>query len=45
MPPLRDIDPRMREYVAIGQGVMDLKAITDEVKCREPKRQKRGWRK
>ena len=30
---LRDIDPRMREYVAIGQGVMDFKAIADAVKA------------
>jgi sugar phosphate isomerase/epimerase len=30
---LRDIDARMREYVAIGQGVMDFKAIADAVKA------------
>jgi sugar phosphate isomerase/epimerase len=30
---IRDIDARMREYVAIGQGVMDFKAITDAVKA------------
>jgi sugar phosphate isomerase/epimerase len=30
---VRDIDPRMREYVAIGQGVMDFKAIADAVKA------------
>jgi sugar phosphate isomerase/epimerase len=30
---LRDIDPRMREYVAIGQGVMDFKAIAEAVKA------------
>jgi sugar phosphate isomerase/epimerase len=30
---LRDIDARMREYVAIGEGVMDFKAITDAVKA------------
>jgi sugar phosphate isomerase/epimerase len=30
---LRDIDSRMREYVAIGQGVMDFKAIADAVKA------------
>jgi sugar phosphate isomerase/epimerase len=29
---LRDINPAMREYVAIGQGVMDFKAIADAVK-------------
>ena len=29
---LRDIDARMREYVAIGAGVMDFKAIADAVK-------------
>jgi sugar phosphate isomerase/epimerase len=28
---LRDIDARMREYVPIGEGVMDLKAIADAV--------------
>ena len=28
-----DIDATMREYVAIGQGVMDFKAITDPVKA------------
>jgi len=30
---LRDIDARMREYVAIGQGVMDFKAIAEAVKA------------
>jgi sugar phosphate isomerase/epimerase len=30
---LRDIDPRMREYVPIGTGVMDFKAIADAVKA------------
>jgi sugar phosphate isomerase/epimerase len=30
---MRDIDPRMREYVAIGKGVMDFKGITDAVKA------------
>lgn len=30
---LRDIDARMREYVPIGEGVMDLKAIADAVKA------------
>jgi len=30
---LRDIDARMREYVPIGKGVMDLKAIADAVKA------------
>ena len=30
---VRDIDARMREYVAIGQGVMDFKAIADAVKA------------
>ena len=29
---VRDIDPTMREYVPIGQGVMDIKAIADAVK-------------
>jgi protein FrlC len=29
---VRDIDATMREYVAIGDGVMDFKAITDAVK-------------
>ena len=29
----RDIDARMREYVPIGDGVMDLKAIADAVKA------------
>ena len=29
---LRDIDARMREYVPIGDGVMDFKAIADAVK-------------
>jgi sugar phosphate isomerase/epimerase len=30
---LRDIDARMREYVPIGSGVMDFKAIADAVKA------------
>jgi sugar phosphate isomerase/epimerase len=30
---LRDIDARMREYVPIGTGVMDFKAIADAVKA------------
>jgi len=30
---LRDINASMREYVAIGQGVMDLRAIADAVKA------------
>lgn len=30
---LRDIDPTMREYVAIGDGVMDFKAIVDSAKA------------
>lgn len=30
---LRDIDARMREYVPVGEGVMDLKAIADAVKA------------
>jgi sugar phosphate isomerase/epimerase len=30
---LRDIDPCMRDYVAIGKGVMDFKAIADAVKA------------
>jgi sugar phosphate isomerase/epimerase len=30
---LRDIDARMREYVPIGDGVMDFKAIVDAVKA------------
>jgi len=30
---LRDIDSRMRDFVAIGQGVMDLKAIADAAKA------------
>lgn len=30
---VRDIDARMRDYVAIGQGVMDFKAIADAVKA------------
>jgi sugar phosphate isomerase/epimerase len=30
---VRDINATMREYVAIGQGVMDLKAIADAVKA------------
>jgi sugar phosphate isomerase/epimerase len=29
---LRDVDARMREYVAIGDGVMDFKAIAQAVK-------------
>jgi len=29
---VRDIDARMREYVPIGSGVMDFKAIADAVK-------------
>lgn len=29
---VRDIDARMREYVAIGSGVMDIKAIVDATK-------------
>jgi sugar phosphate isomerase/epimerase len=29
----RDIDARMREYVPIGDGVMDLKAIADALKA------------
>ncbi|MBZ5593762.1 MAG: sugar phosphate isomerase/epimerase [Acidobacteriia bacterium] len=29
---VRDVDATMREYVAIGKGVMDFKAITDAVK-------------
>jgi sugar phosphate isomerase/epimerase len=29
----RDIDARMRDYVPIGEGVMDLKAIADAVKA------------
>jgi sugar phosphate isomerase/epimerase len=29
---VRDIDPAMREYVAIGKGVMDYKGIADAVK-------------
>jgi len=29
----RDIDARMREYVPIGEGVMDLKAIADALKA------------
>jgi sugar phosphate isomerase/epimerase len=29
---LRDIDARMREYVAVGEGVMDFKAIAEAVK-------------
>jgi sugar phosphate isomerase/epimerase len=29
---VRDIDARMREYVPIGTGVMDIKAIADAVK-------------
>jgi len=29
---VRDINATMREYVPIGQGVMDLKAIADAVK-------------
>lgn len=30
---VRDIDPTMREYVAIGDGVMDFAAIADAVKA------------
>jgi sugar phosphate isomerase/epimerase len=30
---VRDIDATMREYVAIGKGVMDFKAIADAVKA------------
>ena len=30
---VRDIDATMREYVPIGQGVMDFKAIADAVKA------------
>jgi len=30
---VRDIDATMRDYVPIGQGVMDLKAIADAVKA------------
>jgi sugar phosphate isomerase/epimerase len=30
---VRDIDARMREYVPIGEGVMDFKAIGDAVKA------------
>ena len=30
---LRDINASMREYVPVGQGVMDLKAIADAVKA------------
>jgi sugar phosphate isomerase/epimerase len=30
---VRDINASMREYVAIGQGVMDFKAIADAVKA------------
>jgi sugar phosphate isomerase/epimerase len=30
---VRDIDARMREYVPIGDGVMDFKAIADAVKA------------
>jgi len=30
---VRDIDPNMREYVPIGKGVMDIKAIADAVKA------------
>lgn len=30
---LRDVDARMRDYVPIGEGVMDLKAIADAVKA------------
>jgi sugar phosphate isomerase/epimerase len=29
---LRDIDARMRDYVEVGEGVMDFKAIADAVK-------------
>ena len=30
---LRDIDARMREFVAVGEGVMDFKAIAEAVKA------------
>lgn len=30
---VRDIGPAMREYVAIGKGVMDFKAIAEAVKA------------
>lgn len=30
---LRDIDARMRDYVEVGEGVMDFKAIADAVKA------------
>jgi sugar phosphate isomerase/epimerase len=30
---MRDIDGRMREYVAVGTGVMDFKAIAEGVKA------------
>ena len=30
---VRDIDPTMREYVPIGKGVMDIKAIADAAKA------------
>jgi len=30
---LRDIDARMREYVQVGEGVMDFKAIADALKA------------
>jgi sugar phosphate isomerase/epimerase len=30
---VRDVDPAMREFVAIGKGVVDFKAIADTVKA------------
>lgn len=30
---LRDIDARMRDYVEVGEGVMDFKAIADAIKA------------
>jgi len=30
---IRDVDARMREYVAIGKGVMDFKPIADSLKA------------
>jgi sugar phosphate isomerase/epimerase len=30
---VRDVNATMREYVAIGRGVMDFKAIADAVKA------------
>lgn len=30
---VRDVDARMREYVPIGSGVMDIKAIVEEAKA------------